>query len=43
VAGPVSALRHLYAEKLRGRTPDWREIAGALGGDGAGPGETVSG
>jgi hypothetical protein len=43
VASPASALRHLFAEKLRGRTPDWREIAGALGREGAGPGGTVSG
>ena len=34
LAGPASALRHLWHEKLRGRTPDWREIAAALGCDG---------
>jgi hypothetical protein len=44
VASPASALRHLYAEKLRGRTPDWREIASALGRSGGrGPGGVVSG
>lgn len=43
VASPASALRHLYAEKLRGRTPDWREIRIALGREGeAGAGEIVS-
>ena len=34
LASPASALRHLWHEKLRGRTPDWREIAAALGCDG---------
>lgn len=29
-ASPLSALRHLWHEKLRGRTPRWEEIAGAL-------------
>ncbi|MCA1615276.1 MAG: hypothetical protein LC800_14465 [Acidobacteria bacterium] len=33
LASPASALRHLYAEKLRGQTPDWREVRLALGGD----------
>ena len=31
LATPASALRHFYSEKLRGRTPDWREIGVALG------------
>ncbi|MCA1630537.1 MAG: hypothetical protein LC785_11205 [Acidobacteria bacterium] len=35
-ASPRSALRHLWHEKLRRRTPDWREIAGELGLDGSG-------
>ena len=31
LATPASALRHFYIEKVRGRTPDWREIRIALG------------
>lgn len=31
LANPASALRHFYSEKLRGRTPGWREIGLALG------------
>ncbi|HVG30510.1 MAG TPA: hypothetical protein VM864_12460 [Pyrinomonadaceae bacterium] len=34
LANPLSALRHLWHEKLRGRTPGWGEIAAALGRDG---------
>jgi hypothetical protein len=34
VASPLSALRHLWHEKLRGRTPRWSEIADALEYDG---------
>jgi hypothetical protein len=30
-ASPLSALRHLWHEKLRARTPGWREIADELG------------
>jgi hypothetical protein len=30
LASPLSALRHLWHEKLRGRTPRWEEIATAL-------------
>ena len=41
LASPASALRHLYAEKLRGRTPDWREIRSALGRADEGFGEVV--
>jgi hypothetical protein len=33
LASPLSALRHLWHEKLRGRTPDWREITAALAYD----------
>jgi hypothetical protein len=36
LASPASALRHLWHEKLRGRTPGWREIAAALGYGGRG-------
>jgi hypothetical protein len=36
LASPLSALRHLWHEKLRGRTPGWREIAAAHGYDGRG-------
>jgi hypothetical protein len=36
LASPLSALRHLWHEKLRGRTPGWREIASALGDEGRG-------
>lgn len=32
-ADPFSAARHLWSERLRGRTPGWREIAAALGYD----------
>lgn len=31
LGSPASALRHLWREKLRAYTPDWREIAAALG------------
>ena len=31
LASPLSALRHLWHEKLLGRTPDWRRIAEGLG------------
>jgi hypothetical protein len=34
LASPLSALRHLWYEKLRGRTPRWQEIASALEDDG---------
>lgn len=34
IATPASALRHFYVEKLRGHTPDWREIKVALGREG---------
>ncbi|MFL6227323.1 MAG: hypothetical protein ACJ741_00935, partial [Pyrinomonadaceae bacterium] len=34
LASPVSALRHLWHEKFRGETPDWRMIAAALGDEG---------
>jgi hypothetical protein len=34
LASPLSALRHLWHEKLRGRTPRWEEIAAALEYDG---------
>jgi hypothetical protein len=43
LASPASALRHFYAEKLRGRTPDWREIRSALGRADEGYGGVVSG
>ncbi len=29
-ASPLSALRHLWSEKLRGETPDWQTIKNAL-------------
>lgn len=29
-ASPLSALRHLWSEKLRGETPDWQAIKSAL-------------
>jgi hypothetical protein len=34
LANPLSALRHLWYEKLRGRTPRWGEIVTALEYDG---------
>jgi hypothetical protein len=34
LAGPLGALRHLWHEKLRGRTPRWHEIAAELGHEG---------
>lgn len=33
LALPLGALRHLWHERLRGRTPRWEEIAAALGYD----------
>jgi hypothetical protein len=33
LANPLSALRHLWHEKLRAETPRWEEIAAALGYD----------
>ncbi len=43
LATPASALRHFYLEKVRGRTPDWREIRVALGGDNNESEEVVAG
>jgi hypothetical protein len=33
LADPLSALRHLWRERLRGRTPSWEEITASLGYD----------
>jgi hypothetical protein len=33
LADPLSALRHLWRERLRARTPRWEEIAASLGYD----------
>jgi hypothetical protein len=33
LADPLSALRHLWRERLRGRTPRWEEITASLGYD----------
>jgi hypothetical protein len=35
LGSPASAVRHLWREKLRAHTPDWREIGEALGYAGA--------
>jgi hypothetical protein len=34
LASPAGALRHMWHERLRGETPDWRAIAAALGFEG---------